>query len=193
MANMERLDELFRGGKRPGGDPDKEAGNFDVYRLEDVAGEQGTPVKNSRRDFYKIGLIRGNSRYHFAGRSIETVGTMLVFVNPQVPYTWESLPGDRTGFCCVFKEPFFTAKMKANINELPMFRAGGKPAQLLTKEQDVAVSNIFIRMLDEIPSDYLYKYDLLRNYVTEIIHLALKMQAAEAITPDSAGMVRQGQ
>jgi len=36
-------------------------------------------------------------------------------------------------------------------------------------------------MHSEIRSDYRYKYDLLRNYVTELIHYALKMEPTETI------------
>ncbi len=36
-------------------------------------------------------------------------------------------------------------------------------------------------MKEEINSEYVYKYDLLRNYVTELIHFALKIQPAEAL------------
>lgn len=140
---------------------EKETSCFDVLRLEEV-GEQGPANdKYNSDEFYKIGLIRNP-------------GTTLVFFTPQIPYTWGSLPDDQTGFLCIFKGPFFTEKMKANINKLPMFRAGGEPAYLLTKNQDVVVSGIFNRMLEEFSSDYLYKYDLLRNYVTELIHFALK-------------------
>lgn len=36
-------------------------------------------------------------------------------------------------------------------------------------------------MMNEIGSDYVYKYDLLRNYVAELIHSALKMQPAQTL------------
>lgn len=152
-------------------------GHFDVLRLEDVIQPGPAHEKCKRRDFYKIGLVRGNSRCYFGDRSISISGASLIFFNPQVPYTWESLSDDQTGFICIFKAPFFTEKMKENINRLPMFKAGGEPVYRLTKEQDGVVSGIFNRMLNELPSDYLYKYDLLRNYVTELIHFALKKTA----------------
>jgi AraC-like DNA-binding protein len=34
-------------------------------------------------------------------------------------------------------------------------------------------------MLEEINSDYIYKYDLLRNYVMELTHFAIKTQPSE--------------
>ena len=35
--------------------------------------------------------------------------------------------------------------------------------------------------MDEIGSDYAFKYDLLRNYIAELIHLGQKLQPATAI------------
>jgi AraC family transcriptional regulator, transcriptional activator of pobA len=71
--------------------------------------------------------------------------------------------------------------MRGSLSEFPMFTPGGKPAYSLTQEQDKEISQIFQKMLEEIGSDYVYKYDLLRNYVTEMIHYALKMQPSENI------------
>lgn len=161
----------------------QDIGHFNVFKLEEViAGAHGpAPFRYSRRDFYKINLVRGRNLYHYADKSIEIEGTALSFFNPQVPYTYEALSEERTGYFCIFKEAFFTERMRRNINELPMFAPGGKPSYVLNKEQDAHVSQIFEKMLDEIGSDYKYKYDLIMNYVTEIIHYALKMEPMDTL------------
>ena len=156
-------------------------GHFNVFRLEDHHGPNCTPVKYTRRDFYKITLIRGRNRYHYADKSLETDGATLMFFNPHVPYTWESLSGETSGFFCIFSRHFFTDKVRGRLTELPMFVPGGKPAYLLNEQQDVQVSGIFTRMLEEIGSDYAFKYDLLRNYVTELTHTALKSRPSESL------------
>lgn len=156
-------------------------GHFNVFRLEDCLSKEGATVRYSRRDFYKISLIRGTNRYHYADKSVEIAGTTLMFFNPQVPYTWESLSDDITGYFCIFTESFFTEKIKGRLNDLPMFANGGKPTYFLTAEQDAEVSAIFSKMLEEIDSDYAYKYDLLRNYITELTHYALKRQPSEML------------
>ncbi|MVT10558.1 helix-turn-helix domain-containing protein [Chitinophaga tropicalis] len=182
MVDTETLEEFYK--RKFNWLPDnlkQDIGHFNVFRLEDLQGPKAKPVKYSRKDFYKISLIRGSNRYHYADKSIEITGTTLMFFNPQVPYTWESLSDDKTGFFCIFKDPFFTEKMRGHINDLPMFRMGGKPAYFLNEAQDRVISDIFLKMIEEISSDYLYKYDLLRNYVTEIIHFAMKMEPAEAL------------
>ncbi len=166
----------------------QDIGHFNVFRVEDGAAHtQGAPVKYARRDFYKISLIRGRNRYHYADKSIEINGTTLMFFNPHVPYTWETLADDNSGFFCIFKEAFFTSTMRGHLSEMPMFASGGKPSYVLDAAQDEQVSQLFLKMLEEINTDYRYKYDLLRNYVTELIHFALKMEPTEALVkhPDA--------
>ncbi|WP_311136254.1 helix-turn-helix domain-containing protein [Hymenobacter cellulosivorans] len=45
-------------------------------------------------------------------------------------------------------------------------------------------------MFVEIDSDYAYKYDLLRNYVFELVHSALKLQPATTLYKDSNAATR---
>lgn len=182
MANRETLEEFYQ--HKFNWLPDnlkQDIGHFNVFRVEDTLSQGGTPIHYARRDFYKISLIRGRTVYHYADKSIEADGTALMFFNPNVPYTYESLQNERSGYFCIFKESFFTESLRTNINELPMFAPGSKPAYMLNKTQDKHVSAIFKKMLEEINADYKYKYDLLRNYVTEMIHYALKMQPSEML------------
>ncbi|HSC37155.1 MAG TPA: AraC family transcriptional regulator [Chitinophagaceae bacterium] len=159
----------------------QDIGHFNVFRIEDCLPGKGTPPRYSRRDFYKISLIRGENVYHYGDKSIETSGSTLIFFNPHVPYTLESRSDNNTGFFCIFRESFFTEKMKGNLSELPMFASGGKPSYLLNKAQDKAVSQLFCKMLEEIGSGYRYKYDLLGNYAMEMVHYALKMEPSETL------------
>lgn len=182
MANRETLEDFYRHKFNwlPG-NLKQDIGHFNVFRIEDTLAPGATPIHYARRDFYKISLVRGRTLYHYADKSIETDGTALMFFNPNVPYTYESLNDDRSGFFCIFRESFFTESLRTNINELPMFATGSKPAYMLNKTQDKQVSAIFKKMLEEMNADYKYKYDLLRNYVTEMIHYALKMQPSEML------------
>ena len=156
-------------------------GHFNVFRLEDCLPNETPTISYSRRDFYKICLIRGTNRYHYADKSIEVSGPTLIFFNPQVPYTWEHLDGETSGFFCIFTESFFTEKIKGRLSDLPMFSATGKPSYILNLDEDAEVCAIFKKMFDEINSDYTYKYDLLRNYITELTHYALKRQPSESL------------
>ncbi len=159
----------------------QDLGHFNVFRLEDCHHADSPQINYSRRDFYKVCLIRGRNIYHYADKSIELDGPTLIFFNPQVPYTWEPLSENQTGFFCIFKEAFFTENIRSNINDLPMFKIGGKPAYFLEEVQAKVISDIFRKMLEELNSDYRYKYDLIRNYLTEMIHTAMKIEPTERL------------
>lgn len=174
-TNIERIMKCCkRVFKRQDIHPEKQTGNIEIFRLEDVC-QPHTAQITQRKDCYRIGLIRGRNHYHHAD-SIALSGTALVFFNPHMPHTWESLPVDKTGFCCLFSMPFFTVQMEEKIKVLPMFKAGGESVHYLTVDQDKIITEIFIHMLEEISSDYVYKYDLLRNYISQLLHLAMKVQ-----------------
>jgi AraC family transcriptional activator of pobA len=182
MANTETLNEFYQ--QKFNWLPDSlgnDIGHFNVFRREDCLGPNSPPIKYSRRDFYKISLMKGRFIFHYADKSIEIEGSSLIFLNSNVPYTFESLSDDKTGYFCLFKEAFFSENLRGNINELPMFVVGGKPAYKLDEVQYEYASQVFEKMLTEIKSEYRYKYDLLRNYVTELVHYALKIEPAETI------------
>lgn len=182
MKNTETLEEFYQ--KKFNHLPQnlkQDIGHFNVFNIEDHVGPNGTPPKYSRREFYKISMMRGNNIYHYADKSIEVAGTTLMFFNPSVPYALDCSPDNASGFFCIFTEGFFSGQLRGSIQEFPMFAPGGKPAYSLDEAQDKQVSQIFKKMQEEINSDYMYKYDLLRNYVTEIIHYALKIQPADTI------------
>ena len=119
--------------------------------------------------------------YHYADKSLEVSGTTLLFFNPQVPYTFEQLGDTRSGYFCIFKGEFFNEYMRNSLRDLPMYVAGGKPAYKLNEEQDKNVSQIYEKILEELGSDYRFKYELIRNYIMEIVHNALKMQPSEKL------------
>ncbi|RPD39361.1 helix-turn-helix domain-containing protein [Chitinophaga barathri] len=152
-------------------------GQFNVFELEDVAaGKAKMPY--SRKDYFKISLISGgNNRVHYADKTFEAEHNMLLFANPQVPYNWELGPDDRkSGFYCVFTEEFF--KGYGNIRSYPMFQPGGTPILSITDEEFEQVKVIYQKMFAEIASDYVFKYDVLRNLVMELVHTALKLRPA---------------
>jgi len=162
-------------------DIDKIHGHFNVFRTEAYNSEIKKKAPYSRRDFYKVSLIRGDHLFHFADKSLKISGSTLMFFNPMVPYLLESIAEKTTGFFCIFTKDFFSETVQGGIKQLPMFVPGGKPAYFLNEEQDGRLSEIYQRMLLEVGSDYAFKDDLLRNYVTEITHFALKLSPSEEL------------
>lgn len=161
-----------------------ELGHFNVFRLE--AGKQ-VSMPYRRRDFYKVMLVRGHSRIHYADRVLTVKHCALSFSNPQIPYKWDHLDSVREGAFCIFNRQFF--HHFGNLNQYSVFQPTGEHLFELTAEQAAIVAGIFECMLEEIDSDYVHKYDLLRNLVFELLHFALKTHPAASLqqqTPNAA-------
>jgi AraC family transcriptional activator of pobA len=156
-------------------------GHFNVFKMEECYLPGRPPIQYSRRDFYKITLMRGKHRYHYGDKTLEIEGSTLIFFNPQIPYTFERLTEDDGGYFCIFKDAFFTEHIRGSLKDLPMYAINGKPAYVLNLDQDQAFAQIFEKMLLELDSNYVFKYDLIRNYILEIIHGALKLQPSETL------------
>ncbi|MDN3550413.1 helix-turn-helix domain-containing protein [Mucilaginibacter aquaedulcis] len=155
-------------------------GHFNVFRIEDCIGPKATKqVTYNRRSFYKISLMHGDNIIHYADQSIKLSGASLMFFSPHVPYTFEHMSDNRTGFFCIFTEAFFAERFRGGLSELPMFALGAKPVYALTPQQCEYVSGLFMKMLEEINTSYDFKYELIRNYVTELAYYALKTQPSE--------------
>ena len=135
----------------------------------------------NRRNFYKITLItKGNSNLLYADRELELNKPALIFTNPLVPYSWESSAGDdHEGYFCVFTDEFLQAGSRMeNLQESALFKTDVDPVFLLNEEQVGYIGNLFRRMRSDIDTDYPYKYDLIRNQLSLMIHEAFRMQPA---------------
>jgi AraC-like DNA-binding protein len=125
-------------------------------------------------------LNTGKNIIHYADKSFETDGSVLFFGNPHIPYSWEIVSSDYTGYACLFTEDFLKfGDRSESLQQSPLFRLGGTPILDLNKEQREFVSTIFQKMIAEQETNYTYKDELIRNYVGLIIHEALKMQPSE--------------
>ncbi|HWB26704.1 MAG TPA: helix-turn-helix transcriptional regulator [Chitinophagaceae bacterium] len=149
-------------------------GHFNVFKLEPFVGDKAQPIPYKRRDYYKIMLVRGGSKVHYADKVVEVQKQALSFSNPQIPYKWEHLENIRGGCFCVFNHHFF--HQYGNLNQYEVFQPHGTHIFELTDEQANSVQTVYDRMFTEINSDYIHKYDVLRTLVFELIHFALKMQ-----------------
>lgn len=180
MDKIETIEDFYK--KKFDWMPDNirnEIGHFNVFRLEPFAGDKAQPVPYKRRDYYKIMLVIGNSKVHFADQVVEVQKQALSFSNPQIPYKWEHLDNIRKGFFCVFNHHFFHAY--GNLNQYAVFQPNGRHIFELTDEQVSKLEIIFERMFEEINSDYVHKYDVLRTLVFELLHFAMKMEPTAAI------------
>ena len=150
---------------------------FNVFQIE----SDGNAVRiYSRKDFYKICLTTGKSIIHYADRSFETEGTVLFFGNPHIPYSWETISTSYVGYTCLFSEDFLKVSDRSeSLQQSPLFKIGGTPILKITEQQREFLNTIFQKMIDEQKTDYVYKDDLMRNYINLIIHEALKLQPSK--------------
>jgi AraC-like DNA-binding protein len=150
---------------------------FNVFQIE--SDTSATRIY-SRKDFYKICLVSGKSIIHYADKGSKIEGTTLFFGNPHIPYSWETVSTKQAGYTCLFTEDFFKGHDRSeSLPESPLFKIGGTPIFTLTREQREFLASIFEKMIAEQDTDYVFKNDLIRNYINLIIHEALKMQPAE--------------
>lgn len=153
-----------------------EIGHFNVFVHEPVEPGRTRSLPYKRRDFFKIMLVVGDIDMHYADRVISVKKQALFFSNPQIPYKCENLERIKTGFYCIFNQHFF--HKFGDLNQYPVFQPTGNRVFELTDGQVEQVSAVYQKMFDEIRSDYVYKYDVLRNLVFELLHFAMKMQPA---------------
>jgi AraC-like DNA-binding protein len=114
----------------------------------------------------------------------------LMFSHPNLPYSWECLSGDQSGYYCLFNEEFLSLGNNKVLSASPL-RLGGHYVFFLEKEMENFVSLIFQKMIKEFQADYQFKNEILLNYVILLVHEALKMAPAESyFTPtDSSSRI----
>lgn len=156
-----------------------EVGHFNVFKVSDLMRgyHSRLPMAFDRRAFYKISLICGRSRIEYADKVVDIDQQALWFANSHVPYRW--LPHDeaQTGYFCIFTEDFLLpTHRRTGLDELPVFQLCNSPVLTVTNDELARIEAIFEKMSAEIGSTYAYKYDLLRAYLLELIHVGQKLQ-----------------
>ena len=157
----------------------KEIGHFNVFSIASVRKKvkETKVMPYNRRTYYKISLINGHNRAEYADKAIDIKKHGLLFASPKVPYNYIPQDEQQSGYFCIFTSEFLTSSRTGILlDDLPIFKAGGYPVFQLDDNQVKELEHLFEKMFREIASDYVYKYDLLRNYVLELIHFGQKLQ-----------------
>lgn len=134
----------------------------------------------ARRDFYKISLILGKGKITYGSQEIEINRNALVFFNRNVPYSWQALSEEQSGYFCLFTDQFLgSINRSPTVSDCPILRTDSIPVYFINEEQQEYLLSIFMKMQADIESSYVHKYDLMRNYVNVLSHEAMKMQPSE--------------
>ncbi|TPG61751.1 helix-turn-helix domain-containing protein [Hymenobacter nivis] len=175
----------------PGG-IQREVGHFNVFDIADLwdATRLRPATPYACRSFYKISLLRSRSRTEYAGQTINIEPDALVFSTPKVSFEWWPAEAQRGQFCLFTAEFLLPVLGGGTPDELPLFQAGGYPVFQLTPAETMRATAIFAQMHEELASDYAHKYDLLRAYVLELLHLGQKRQPTTALHPAHSAAAR---
>jgi len=150
---------------------------FKAFQIEGDGAETRT---YSRKEFYKICLTTGKSKIHYSDKTYEQEGTILFFGNPHIPYSWETISTTYVGYTILFSEEFFkNSERSESLQQSSFFKIGGTPVLKITEDQRIFLNTLFQKMITEQESNYVFKDELIRNYISLIIHESLKMEPSE--------------
>ncbi|MBK7030419.1 MAG: AraC family transcriptional regulator [Bacteroidales bacterium] len=158
-------------------------GHFNVFDIVKFyfSGKNKPEMTYNRRLYYKISLIKGKNLVEYAGKTVLIEKQGILFATPKIPYRYTPQTTEQAGFFCVFTKEFLSkSKTGLLIDELPIFQPNSDFVFQLDDEQFLVMEMIFRKMDTELSSDYAFKYDLIRNYVLELIHTAQKLKPIES-------------
>ena len=159
-------------------------GQFNVFEIEEFykCGTKKPPMSYNRRLYYKISLIKGSNLVEYADKTVMIEQQGILFATPKIPYRYTPQDQKQAGYFCVFTKEFLgKAKTGFNIADLPIYQPNSDFVYQLNDEQFTETELIFKKMDREMSSEYVFKYDLLRNYVIELIHTGQKLKPIESI------------
>jgi AraC family transcriptional regulator, transcriptional activator of pobA len=176
------------------GNGSKDLGHFNVFDTAKFyySGEKKSEMTYNRRLYYKISLIKGKNLVEFAGKTVLIEKQGILFATPKIPYRYVPQGKEQSGMFCVFTKEFLSkSKTGLLIDDLPIYQPNSDFVYQLNDAQFKEILAIFNKMDNEMSSDYAFKYDLLRNYVIELIHKGQKLKPMDTVanTTNAAGRI----
>jgi AraC family transcriptional regulator, transcriptional activator of pobA len=154
-------------------------GHFNVFDTKKFyfGGTKKSEMTYNRRLYYKISLIKGRNLVEYADKTVLIDKQGILFATPKIPYRYTPQDKKQSGFFCVFTKEFMSkSKTGLLIDELPIYKPVSDFVYQLSDVQYKEIELIFHKMDAELSSGYEFKYDLLRNYVLELIHTGQKLK-----------------
>jgi len=170
-----------------------QASHFNVFNIADLAPYTGgeRPMLFDKRLYYKICLCEGPGQIEYGDRVLNIEQRAVFLATPRVPYRWVPRTATPTGYFCIFNREFLLpARSGVAVEELPIFQPGAYPLWEVSEAQAQALRGVFEKMAHQITSRYAYKYDLLRAYLWELIHVVQQQQQPSAASPGGSAADR---
>jgi AraC-like DNA-binding protein len=170
----------------------REVGHFNVFDLADLpeSSQLRAGTLYPCRSFYKISLMRSHSRAEYADQRLDIAPDALVFSTPKKSFQWRPAEAQQGHFCLFTAEFMLPVLGGATLEELPLYQADGSLVFQLPPAAAARAAALFAQMHEELASDYAHKYDLLRAYVLELLHLGQKRQPATTLPPTHSAAAR---
>lgn len=171
----------------------REIGHFNIFDISQTIKhlQKKNIMPYNRRAYYKISYIKGRNRAEYADREFEINSRALLFATPRVPYHWYPLDEHQAGTFCIFTEEFLIkAKSGVEIDKMPIFKPGAYPVFELSDEQSREAEELFKKISKELSRNYLYKYELIRNLLLELIHYGQKLQSPKPLNSEKNANTR---
>lgn len=146
-------------------------GHFNVFKPD--MKDKPNPVHFGLRNYYRIMLLLGKSQIYMADKTIEVGKQALIFSNPQGAYTIISSKDPLLTYYCIFTHQFLQKAEFKNFSV--MFKPNGVNVYNLSDAQVNKATGLYELMLEELSSDYLFKYDVTRILVSDLLHLGMKL------------------
>jgi len=161
----------------------KDIGHFNVFNIAEYRTRLNNgEMRYDRRSYYKISLIKGRNKAEYADKEIQIEDRALLFASPRIPYHYVPQDEDQSGYFCVFTENFLSKdKSGMVLDSLPLFQPGGLPIFTINTGEFTEVEHLFKKIESELSSDYVYKFDLIRAYVLELLHLGQKLHPVQPV------------
>ncbi|WP_052257223.1 AraC family transcriptional regulator [Flavobacterium sp. AED] len=130
----------------------------------------------NRKVFYTATLLQGEYRLEFEDRNIDVSGNSLLFTTTKIPFGVHATGLGYAGISCVFKEEFITKSNSGyRLLEFPIYKPGRQNIYSLTDDQTKDFIDIYSKVFDETQGNSVFKNNLQRTYLLEIIFNAQKL------------------
>lgn len=157
-------------------------GYFDVMKIDNLEkrDEAISLLSFTRKNLYKIKLVKGTCKCHYADKTIEIDQYALVFINPMIPFLLEETEDPIKEYFCIFNADFFSNF--GSIRDYIVFQNHQDSVFSLSEKNYHEFAAILDDIKAELSSDYEYRFDAIRNRVYELIHKAIKMNHVQSKT-----------
>jgi len=135
------------------------------------------PVVFSRRDFYKIWLINNKGILKLADQLIHISSPALLFLNPLIPYSFEPIVENRTGYWCIFTGDFLSDVTHVDFNSsYSVFNINNTGIFFPDYKRLSVISFLLEQIVIDFNSNYDAKYESIKHKIALLIHEGNKMQ-----------------